>query len=61
MIWPDTAISVYTGQVHGELDLNVWSEVIGPFLFTPRSFLEGSGNAVLGALVRSVLPPFMAK
>lgn len=47
------------GKVHGSLDLDVWSEVIGPFRFLPRSVLEGTGNAVLGTLISSLLPPFL--
>lgn len=39
----------------------MWSEVIGPFRFMPRGFLESSGNAVMGALVRGLLPPFMTR
>jgi Protein of unknown function (DUF1997) len=49
------------GQVQGHLDLEVWSEVIGPFRFMPRVFLESTGSAVLGALVRGLLPPFIGR
>ena len=50
-----------SGQVQGNLDLEVWSEVIGPFRFMPRGFLESTGSAVLGALVRGLLPPFIGR
>lgn len=52
---------VDVGQVQGHLDLEVWSEVIGPFRFMPRAFLESTGSAVLGALVRGLLPPFIGR
>jgi Protein of unknown function (DUF1997) len=56
-----THLTLGTGQVQGHLDLEVWSEVIGPFRFMPRAFLESTGSAVLGALVRGLLPPFIGR
>ncbi len=55
------SLSMCAGTVHGSLDLDVWSEVIGPFRFLPRSVLEGTGNAVLGTLMSSLLPPFLKR
>lgn len=49
------------GKVHGSLDLDVWSEVIGPFRFLPRGVLESTGNTVLTTLVSSLLPPFLKR
>ena len=56
-----TNTPVVAGHVQGNLDLEVWSEVIGPFRFMPRGFLESTGSAVLGALVRGLLPPFVGR
>ena len=48
-------------MMQGEAELQVWSEVIGPFNLIPRGVLEGTGSAVMGALLRSLLPLFMRK
>lgn len=58
---PADIASLVAGHVQGHLDLEVWSEVIGPFRFMPRGFLESTGSAVLGALVRGLLPPFIGR
>ena len=47
------------GVVQGDARLDVWSEVVQPFHLMPRFALEGTSNAVMGALVGSLLPRFM--
>ncbi|KIY96683.1 hypothetical protein MNEG_11280 [Monoraphidium neglectum] len=43
----------------GSASIEVFCEVIPPFHLMPRSSLEAACNAVLGGLVRSLLPIFM--
>ena len=45
--------------LQGDVKLDVWSEVIQPFNLMPRFALEGTSNAVMNALVTSLLPKFM--
>jgi hypothetical protein len=47
------------GVVQGDARLDVWSEVVQPFHLMPRFALEGTSNAVMDALVGSLLPRFM--
>ena len=47
------------GMVQGDARLDVWSEVVQPFHLMPRFALEGTSNAVMGALVGGLLPRFM--
>ena len=45
--------------LQGHAKLDVWSEVVQPFNLMPRFALEGTSNAVMGALVGGLLPRFM--
>ena len=45
--------------LQGHAQLDVWSEVVQPFNLMPRFALEGTSNAVMGALVGGLLPRFM--
>ncbi len=45
--------------MQGDARLDVWSEVVQPFHLMPRFMLEGTSNAVMGALVSGLLPRFM--
>lgn len=45
--------------MQGDAELDVWSEVVQPFHLMPRFMLEGSSNAVMGALLSNLLPRFM--
>ena len=47
--------------LQGESELQVYSEVIGPFNLMPRAVLQGGGSAVMSALVRTLLPLFMRR
>lgn len=47
------------GQITGNLELEVATEVIPPFQVLPRSVLEGTCNAVLRRLMKTLLPKFM--
>lgn len=47
--------------MQGDVKLDVWSEVIQPFNLMPRFALEGTSNAVMNALVTSLLPKFMER
>ncbi|DBA67138.1 TPA: hypothetical protein ACH3X2_001461 [Trebouxia sp. C0005] len=47
------------GHIQGDARLDVWSEVVQPFHLMPRFALEGTSNAVMGALVGNLLPRFM--
>lgn len=47
------------GHIQGDARLDVWSEVVQPFHLMPRFMLEGTSNAVMGALVGGLLPRFM--
>jgi len=47
------------GSMTGSASIEVFCEVIPPFQLMPRDVLEGSCNAVLGGLVKSLLPVFM--
>lgn len=49
------------GQMTGNTKLDVWSEVVPPFQLMPRFMLEGTSNAVMGALVSNLLPRFMER
>ena len=48
-------------MLQGESELQVYSEVIGPFNLMPRAVLQGGGSAVMSALVRTLLPLFMRR
>ena len=48
-------------MVQGEVNLQVFSEVIGPFNLMPRPVLQGGGSAVMGVLVRTLLPLFLRR
>ena len=47
------------GSIQGDLQLAVLTEVIPPFDLLPRSVLEGTCNAVLRGLMRTLLPLFL--
>lgn len=49
------------GSISAEADVQVWSEVVGPFQAIPRGILQGTGNAVMGALMNALLPVFLRK
>ncbi|KAI8465071.1 MAG: hypothetical protein J3K34DRAFT_461617 [Monoraphidium minutum] len=53
------AVEVALGEMTGSASIEVFCEVVPPFHLMPRDALEGSCNAVLGGLVRSLLPVFM--
>ncbi|KAL4430382.1 hypothetical protein ABPG77_002188 [Micractinium sp. CCAP 211/92] len=53
--------SVRQGQISAEAEVVVWTEVVGPFQAIPRPMLQATGNAVLEALTRALLPVFMRK
>jgi hypothetical protein len=46
-------------QINGNLELDVFTEVIPPFQMLPRSVLEGTCNTVLKTLMKTLLPKFM--
>ena len=48
-------------EVQGHIDLDVYSEVLGPFKIIPRGVLEAGGNTVMGALVNNLLPVFLRR
>ncbi|GBF87308.1 hypothetical protein Rsub_00019 [Raphidocelis subcapitata] len=48
-----------SGVMTGTTSVEVYCEVVPPFNLMPREAMEGSCNAVLGGLVRSLLPVFM--
>jgi hypothetical protein len=48
-------------QIHANLELEVLTEVIPPFHLLPRSVLEGTCNAVLRGLMKTLLPRFLQK
>ena len=47
--------------LQGQAELTVWSEVLPPFNLMPRSALTAAGDAVMGQLMRTLLPLFMNK
>ena len=49
------------GQVRGKIDLDVFTEVLGPFQIIPRSVLEAGGDAVMRTLVGQLLPTFLRR
>ena len=49
------------GQVQGKIDLDVFTEVLGPFQIIPRSVLEAGGDAVMRTLVGQLLPIFLRR
>lgn len=49
------------GVIRGHLLVAVWAEPIPPFHLIPRGALRRGGNAVLGALIRALLPLFMRR
>ena len=49
------------GAGQGQAELEVWSEVLPPFNVMPRSALTAAGDAVMGQLMRTLLPLFMHK
>jgi Protein of unknown function (DUF1997) len=53
--------SLPESQITGDLELEVFTEVIPPFQMLPRSVLEGTCNAVLRSLMKTLLPKFMQK
>lgn len=52
---------VCAGILRGHCSLDVYAEVIGPFRLMPRVALEAGGNAVMAALVNSLLPLFLGR
>ena len=54
-------VTVSAGEVQGRIDLDVYSEVLGPFKIIPRGVLEAGGNSVMGALVNNLLPLFLRR
>ncbi|KAH7621911.1 hypothetical protein NADE_004505 [Nannochloris sp. 'desiccata'] len=48
-------------QINANLELEVLTEVIPPFQLLPRSVLEGTCNAVLRSLMKTLLPKFLHK
>lgn len=55
------ACKLRLSNMQGDVKLDVWSEVIQPFNLMPRFALEGTSNAVMNALVTSLLPKFMER
>lgn len=49
------------GEISAEAEVQVWSEVVGPFKIIPRALLEATGNTVLNALMKTLLPVFLRK
>ncbi|PSC67368.1 hypothetical protein C2E20_8943 [Micractinium conductrix] len=49
------------GSINAMADVQVWSEVVGPFRVIPRPMLQATGNAVMGAMMKALLPVFLAK
>ncbi|KAI7843187.1 hypothetical protein COHA_003170 [Chlorella ohadii] len=49
------------GSISAQAEVQVWSEVVGPFQAIPRGILQGTGNAVMGALMNALLPIFLRK
>ena len=49
------------GEIHGDLQLAVWSEVIPPFHLMPRQVLEAGGNAVLSGMMATLHPVFLRR
>jgi hypothetical protein len=49
------------GSLSAQAEVQVWSEVVGPFQAIPRGILQGTGNAVMGALMNALLPIFLRK
>ena len=43
------------------MNLDVYSEVLGPFQISPRSVLEAGGNAVMHTLAGQLLPVFLRR
>lgn len=56
-----TAATAPRGQIHGDLQLAVWSEVIPPFHLMPRQALEAGGNAVLSGMMATLHPVFLRR
>jgi hypothetical protein len=48
-------------RAQGQADLEVWSEVLPPFNLMPRAALTAAGDAVMGQLMRTLLPLFVNK
>ena len=48
-------------EVQGHIELDVYSEVLGPFRIIPRGVLEAGGNTVMSALVNNLLPVFLRR
>eukprot|EP00195_Chlamydomonas_chlamydogama_P016167 CAMPEP_0202894648 /NCGR_PEP_ID=MMETSP1392-20130828/4006_1 /ASSEMBLY_ACC=CAM_ASM_000868 /TAXON_ID=225041 /ORGANISM="Chlamydomonas chlamydogama, Strain SAG 11-48b" /LENGTH=274 /DNA_ID=CAMNT_0049579399 /DNA_START=174 /DNA_END=998 /DNA_ORIENTATION=+ len=49
------------GEIVGNAQLDVWSEVIPPFNLMPRELLQSSCNVVMRGLVSTLLPLFVRK
>ena len=49
------------GKITGNLQLEIFSEVIPPFHVLPRKVLESTCNTVLKGLMKSLLPLFMRR
>lgn len=47
--------------MRGKINLDVFSEVLGPFNIIPRGVLEAGGDAVMGALAGQLLPIFLRR
>jgi hypothetical protein len=54
-------VSGSSGAIKAQVDVQVWTEVVGPFRAIPRGVLQATGNAVMGALMQALLPLFLQK
>lgn len=50
-----------SGSITADVSVEVYTEVIPPFHFLPRSVLEGTANTALRALIHALLPLFLKR